>query len=134
MGCFADDTLVYLEKDDSMKTLDKVIETFCVASTAKFNMDKTEILPIGRKEFREEMIETCKMGNNIISNDKKIIQEGESMRTLGSWVGNAKVDTLQWEKILKSQEKVIEVWNKMNLTTKGKELVLKSLVQSKAVF
>ena len=30
--------------------------------------------------------------------------------------------------------KDIEVWSKMNLTTKGKELVLKSLVQSKAVF
>ena len=134
VNLFADDTLVYLGKDDNMNTLDQIIGTFCTASTAKFNVDKTEILPVGKKEFREEMIRERKMGENVITIDKRIIKEGESMRTLGSWVGNAKTDTLQWEKIIKSQEKIIESWNKMNLTTKGKELVLKSLVQSKAVF
>ena len=134
VNLFADDTLVYLTKGDDMKMLDNIINMFCKASTAKFNIDKTEILPVGKKEFRENVIETRKMGGNIITEDKKIIKEGESMRTLGSWVGNAKSDTLQWEKIMKSQEKIIDVWSKMNLTTKGKELVLKSLVQSKAVF
>jgi len=134
VNLFADDTLVYLNKNDDMTILDQIIDTFCAASTAKFNIDKTEILPVGKSEFRKEMIENRRMGNNDISNDKKIIKEGESMRTLGSWVGNAKADTVQWEKIIKSQEKIIDIWGKMNLTTKGKELILKSLVQSKAVF
>ena len=134
VNLFADDTLVYLRENDNINVLEKVIEVFCTASTAKFNMDKTEILPIGKREFRERMIETRKMGENEITDDKRIIKEGESMRTLGSWVGNAKTDTLQWEKVIKSQEKVLEIWSKQNLTTKGKELILKSLVQSKAVF
>ena len=134
VNLFADDTLVYLGKNDSMNTLDRIIGTFCMASTAKFNVDKTEILPVGAKEFREGMIANRIMGENNIPIDKKIIKEGESMRTLGSWVGNAKSDTLHWEKIIKSQEKVIDAWSRMNLTTRGKELVLKSLVQSKAVF
>ena len=134
VNLFADDTLVYLRKSDDMTMLERVIGIFCTASTAKFNMDKTEILPIGGKEFRQKMIEERKMGNNIITNDKRIIKEGESMRTLGSWVGNGKNDMTQWNKILRSQEKILEVWSKVNLTLQGKELVLKSLVQSKAVF
>ena len=134
VNLFADDTLVYLAEDDSLEILEKIIDNFCTASTAKFNLDKTEILPVGRKEFRENMIETRKMGKNVIALDKKIIIEGESMRTLGSWVGNQKSDALQWSKIEKSQEKVLEKWKRFNLTTKGKELVLKSLVQSKAIF
>ena len=50
------------------------------------------------------------------------------MRTLGSWVGNKKNDNAQWERIIKNQEKVITIWSKMNISTKGKELVLKALV------
>lgn len=134
VNLFADDTIVYLRKDDNMEVLDKVLNTFCKASTAKFNVNKTEILPIGKAGFRREMIENRRMGINIINGDKKIIKEGESMRTLGSWVGNGKTDSPQWEKIIKSQERIIEKWSRMNLTTKGKELALKSLIQSKAVF
>ena len=134
VNLFADDTLVYLSKEDDMNILDRIIKKFCTASTAKFNIDKTEILPVGKKEFREDMINNRKMGVNVIGNDKRLIAEGESMRTLGSWVGNGKTDTLQWGKIIKAQEKVLDLWSKMRLTMKGKELILKSLVQSKAVF
>ena len=134
VNLFADDTLVYLGKDDSIITLNNTLDIFCRASTAKFNIDKTEILPVGKKEFRQKMIQERKMGQNNIPDNIKIVKYGESMRSLGAWVGNAKNDSLQWEKIIKAQEKTIDMWEKLNLTTKGKELVLKSLVQSKAVF
>ena len=39
---FADDTLVYLREDDDFKTLEKLLQRFCLASTAKFNLNKTE--------------------------------------------------------------------------------------------
>ena len=134
VNLFTDDTIVYLRKDDNMEVLDMVLNTFCKVSTVKFNVNKTEILPIGKARFRKEMIEKCRMGTNIIDEDKKIIKEGESMRTLGSWVGNGKTDSPHWERIIKLQEKIIEKWSRMNLTTKGKELALKSLIQLKAVF
>jgi hypothetical protein len=134
VNLFADDTLVYLSEKDDIKKLEEIIDTFCKASTAKFNMEKTEYLPIGSKEFRKKLITERTMGENKIEEKIKIIKEGESMRTLGAWVGNYRDDGIQWERIIKSQEKVIERWAKMNMSLKGKEIVLKALVQSKAIF
>ena len=134
VSLFADDTLVYLKESDNLNELRNIIDTFCKASTARFNMEKTEYLPIGNKEYREKVIRTRKFGNNKIENNVKIIKEGEAMRTLGSWVGNDANINVQWEEILKKQEETMEVWSKTNMSLKGKEIILKALVHSKAMF
>jgi len=132
VNLFADDTLVYISETDDVKELEVKINSFCKASTAKFNEEKTEYLPVGHPKYREEVIRNRKIGEYIINEKEKIIKEGESMRTLGSWVGNKKNDNMQWDKIIKAQEKIIDMWSNTNLTYKGKEIILKSLVQSKA--
>lgn len=86
---FADDTLIYTNATDDFKILEHIIETFCTASTAKFNKEKTEYLPIGPPEFREKVIRTRSINESWkIPDNIKIIKEGEAMRTLGTWVGN----------------------------------------------
>ncbi|KIM34726.1 hypothetical protein M413DRAFT_37372, partial [Hebeloma cylindrosporum] len=131
---FADDTLVYLRKDDDFKILEEILARFCMASTAKFNLDKTEYLPIGEKDFRKEVVENRKVGNNRIPPGVRIIKDGDAMRTLGAWVGNNADTTKQWETIVKNQEKIIDIWKGNHLSYQGKALVLKALVQSKAIF
>ena len=37
---FADDTMIYLHEDDNIETLMNILNTFCTASTAKFNVEK----------------------------------------------------------------------------------------------
>ena len=39
--------LVYLNKGDKIKDLEKMIKEFCIASIAKFNFEKIDALPIG---------------------------------------------------------------------------------------
>jgi hypothetical protein len=134
VSLFADDTLVYLRETDDLNELRKIINIFCKASTARFNMEKTEYLPIGRKEYREKVIEERKFGENEIEEGVKIIEEGESMRTLGAWVGNETNAEIQWEAIIKKQEDSIKIWSSMNMSLKGKEIILKALIQSKAMF
>jgi endonuclease/exonuclease/phosphatase family metal-dependent hydrolase len=134
VSLFADDTLVYLREADDMSVLKKIIDTFCEASTARFNMEKTEYLPIGNKAFRKEVLESRKMGFNKIEEGVTIVKDGEAMRTLGAWVGNETQATLQWEKILEKQEESINRWKKTNMSFKGKEIILKALIQSKAIF
>ena len=57
------------------------------------------------------------------------------MRTLGMWVGNGTSTDVQWGEVLKKQEEVIEAWSKTNMSMKeGKEIILKALIQSKAIF
>jgi ribonuclease HI/exonuclease III len=134
VSLFADDTLVYLRQKDDLNILKNVVELFCTASTAKFNIEKTEILPIGNPKFREKMINEKRMGRNEIEPDLKIIKEGEAMRTLGAWVGNELNDDHLWEKILDTQRTIMERWDSMHPSLKGRELILKALIQSKALF
>lgn len=52
---FADDTTTFLSAEDDLQTLEEILEDWCIASRAKFNTTKTEIIPMGVKEFREEL-------------------------------------------------------------------------------
>jgi ribonuclease HI/exonuclease III len=131
---FADDTLVYLGSKDDMKVLKKIIDKFCLATTAKFNIEKTECLPLGNKEQRIKIIQTRKIGINNIDKEIKIIKDGECMRTLGAWVGNDNGKVDKWNKIIQDQEQLMELWQRMHPSLKGKEILLKTLIQSKAVF
>ena len=94
-------------------------------------MEKTEYLPVGNKTFRQNVIESRKLGNNKIEIGVKIIKEGEAMRTLGAWVGNETNTDLQWNEILTKQESVIKAWSKTNMSLKE---ILKALIQLKAKF
>jgi len=68
VSLFIDDTLVYMNKKDDNKILEQTIRNFCKVSTAKFNNEKSEILPIGTKEYRNNIIKTRTI--NKTNNDK----------------------------------------------------------------
>lgn len=58
---FADDTTVFLHKDDSYKNLVNILEHWCTASGAKFNIAKTEVIPLGKEDYRTNHIELRKL-------------------------------------------------------------------------
>ena len=130
---FADDTIVYLNEQDNLNKVWKTIDKFCKASTAKFNKDKTEVLPIGTKEYRQKLITTRKLNNkrnNKFEETIRIIPEGTAMRTLGAWVGNKAEPTTKWNEIVLKQKETIKKWETMHTSLRGKELILKALVTS----
>lgn len=133
---FADDTTVILKEKDSFSELKKVLEPFCIASTAKFNLSKTEILPIGSPLFRRELIRKGYMGDDPMNTIEgaTIIKESQPMRVLGCWIGNECEIEEQWETILKKQENILKQWSRTNLSLKGKEMIAKQLIQSRAIF
>ncbi|EIW60552.1 uncharacterized protein TRAVEDRAFT_105237, partial [Trametes versicolor FP-101664 SS1] len=49
---FADDTTVYLSSNDEYADVCEVTARWCRAARARFNAEKTEILPIGSPEYR----------------------------------------------------------------------------------
>lgn len=46
--------MVYLIEHDDFGALTDTLQFWCKASGAKFNTSKTEIIPIGTKEYREK--------------------------------------------------------------------------------
>lgn len=58
---FADDTTVYLSADDGFGELQEILDRWCLAAGAKFNISKTEIIPMGTPEYREILRQKCFM-------------------------------------------------------------------------
>ena len=53
VNLYADDTTVYLSESDRYDTLEYILTRWCRTSGAKFNVEKTEVIPIGTKQHRE---------------------------------------------------------------------------------
>ncbi len=48
---FADDITIFFHENDNVKELMKILDVWCLASGARFNVAKTKIIPIGQKNF-----------------------------------------------------------------------------------
>ena len=59
VSLFADDTTVYLSENDNIGDLYAILQTWCIASGAKFNLEKTEVILIGTKEYRAQVSQTA---------------------------------------------------------------------------
>lgn len=134
---FADDTTVYLSRRDDFKDLQAVLDTWCSAAKARFNISKTEVIPIGTKTFRKEMAETYQATGTWMNYPKGVhfAQEGEAIRILGAFFGNGIVRTDVWTLVLnkivamrKPLMQVIARWKEGHATVQGKRHVIQMIV------
>jgi len=127
---FADDTTTFLSEDDNMEDLQIILTKWCNASTAKFNIQKTEVIPIGTQEHRAKVIETRRVKDSYeeIPNNIHIARDGEPVRILGSWVGN-KIDNENiWSVQLDKIDHSLKRWEKCNPTIEGRKLIVQIVV------
>ncbi|TFK54347.1 hypothetical protein OE88DRAFT_1624744 [Heliocybe sulcata] len=99
---FADDTTVYLRKADRYADLILCLETWCRASGARFNSEKTEIIPVGSASHRSRVLTTrCLHPDDTpLPASIHIAQDGEAVRSLGAWIGNNVDNSAPWEATL----------------------------------
>ncbi|XP_006455129.1 hypothetical protein AGABI2DRAFT_44294, partial [Agaricus bisporus var. bisporus H97] len=120
---FADDTTVFLSKKDDYQALNSILLKWCHASRAKFNITKTEIIPIGSPIYRNLFYETRKIneGNGPpIEQSIHIAGDGELVRILGAWIGNGGREENPWNRVLTKVENHLKNWKKGNLGLEGK--------------
>lgn len=89
---------------------------------AKFNVEKTEIIPCESIEYRERLIGTRKNNENNKPIEKKIYmaEEKEAVQLLGGWLGNQ----LDWAKALDKMTKTLTNWVKSNPSTNGRRHIV----------
>jgi hypothetical protein len=131
VNMFADDTTLYLSDIDRFDIIETILNEWCEASGAKFNIEKTEIIPIGTEEHRRTIIVTRKINplDREQLNDRiHIAKDGEAVRSLGAWIGNNANDLTPWETILDTIRKKLEQWNKTHPTLYGKRLIVQAII------
>ncbi len=134
---FADDTTVYLSRGDDFQILQTVLDTWCSAAKARFNLSKTEIIPIGSPEFREEMSSTYRATGSWENYPQgvHVAEDGEAVRILGAFIGNGidqvAVWTLVLNKIVAMRKPLMEViarWKNGHATIQGKKHVVQMII------
>jgi exonuclease III len=87
---FADDTTVYLHHTDDFNDLRSILNKWCSASGAAFNIHKTYAVPIGTEDYRQQVIRERRLseGHAQIPDDVQIIPDGKTIRLLGATIGN----------------------------------------------
>ncbi len=134
---FADDTTVYLSSRDDFATLQRVLDTWCSAAKARFNISKTEIIPIGNPEYREEMARTYRATGAWQNYPRgvHVAQEGEAVRILGAFFGNGIAQADIWSLVLtkivaikKPLMHAIARWKMGHATLQGKKHVIQMIV------
>lgn len=110
---FADDTTVYLDESDSWADLQEILAKWCKASKARFNIEKTEVIPIGPKRARARLIERRQLSDSLaIPEGIKITKDGDSVRILGARIGNGVSHDDIWKPTLEKIERQLYLWNK----------------------
>ncbi|KAK0435593.1 uncharacterized protein EV420DRAFT_1623587 [Desarmillaria tabescens] len=84
---FADNTTTFLDENDDFNDLMCLLDTWCLASGACFNVTKTQIIPIGSKDFRLKLSTCWKAKDNFneILRNIHIVKEKEAIQILGDW-------------------------------------------------
>ncbi|EJD38776.1 hypothetical protein AURDEDRAFT_33367, partial [Auricularia subglabra TFB-10046 SS5] len=136
ISLFADDTCVFLSEFDDPAQLKNILDRWCLAAGAKFNIKKTEIVPLGTSVFREKLLTTRRMHDECAAFDEstKIAAQGEPVRLLGVYIGNGIDQQGPWESIIDSIDKRLERWNLRSLTLTGKAIVARSIVAGKTQY
>lgn len=127
---FADDTTVYLCESDDYEDLLKLLGLWCRASGAKFNKAKTEIIPIGTKEYRKQLLDSRKInpGRTEIDPSVHIAGEKEPTRILGAWIGNGIDNAAVWSKQMDKVDTALERWGRTRPTVFGRRLIVQMIV------
>ena len=128
---FADDTTVYLSETDSIEDLQTILTKWCGVSGAKFNIEKTEIIPLGSREQREEIIQSRKLNQTnreTIPAHIHVAKDGEPVRILGAWIGNNVDQATTWAPILEDCCKRLKRWGAARHSLEGRRLIVQMQV------
>jgi hypothetical protein len=127
---FADDTTVYLSSKDNLNNLRSILEEWCKASRAKFNIAKTEVIPIGMpgywiwaRESRKLHAAHDEVGENMCFN-----RDGELVRLLGVWIGNGIDNVVPWAPVIEKIERSLERWDRSHPSIEGQWLIIQIVV------
>jgi hypothetical protein len=123
---FADDTTVYLTKDDNFETLQNILD-------AKFNTSKTEIIPVGPKTYWQKLRETKKLNEHCSTTlppGPKVAKDGQAIRILGAWIGNETDEQAIWSPIIEKIEKSLKRWERVHPTVEGRKIIIQRTIGS----
>ncbi|KAG2054579.1 hypothetical protein BDR06DRAFT_883937 [Suillus hirtellus] len=127
---FSNNTTVYLTNKDNFETPNNILNRWCNASRAKFNKSKTEVIPIGTKEYCQNLLKTRKLNEHStpILEDVNITQDKTATKILGAWVRNGTNEHNIWSPTLEKIDASLKRWEKCHPTVEGQKIIIQCTI------
>ena len=132
VSLFSDDTTVYLSENDNVEDLYAILTKWCLPSGTKFNIEKTEVIPIGKREYRDEVVRTARTNPISATFDQniRIAKDGQAIRMLGAWIGNNIDDSAIWSPILEKIDSRLQRWDRKKPSIEGRKIIIQWTIGS----
>jgi hypothetical protein len=131
LSLFVDDSAVFTSKNDSVKSLFTTLDRWCMASGAKFNKEKTVIIPVGSLEYRNHVSESPRLNptsTEQIQEDIQILSDSKTTRYLGAQCDNKQNNIEPWPMIISKIENQLKTWEKAYPTLEGCKLITQMMI------
>jgi len=127
---FADDTTIFMDKGDSFMDLQNILDKWCSASGTRFNISKTNTLPVGTKVYHSSVIDSRQLNLNQepIPIGMNIVEDGSAVRALEAYVGNQINQPVIWLPTIEKIEADLHHWEKGHPTTEGRRLIVNMVI------
>ncbi|KAA1466710.1 hypothetical protein DENSPDRAFT_856326 [Dentipellis sp. KUC8613] len=121
ISLFADDTALYLSEHDRYHDVKAILDQWCTALGACFNIHKTEVTAT-RKLHPDDPTP--------LPTGITIAPDHHAIRYLGAWIGNNLDDDAPWETTLDKIRNTLNAWLSAYPTLAGKRHVIQMVVGS----
>jgi len=129
VALYTDDINLFLSENDSVPGLASCLEVMSLAIGSKFNLDKTDVKPVGTEGFVRRCHEEQRMGPSTLPG-AYILPPEDPLRILGVWVGNASLALPRWKQIESHISKLIRQWMAIGASVQNRCVLAKALMQS----
>jgi Reverse transcriptase (RNA-dependent DNA polymerase) len=130
INLFTDDMVIYANKWDNFGEIQHMLDLWCKVAGAKFNWEKTEIIPIGTKVYCESVINMWRLNPEDTPLDESIhiAHDGKTICSLGAWIGNNAEEDLAWEPIVDKIRDSLKHWGRIHPMLDGKKTIMQAIV------
>jgi len=130
---YADDINLFLSREDSVLAVSDCLASVSYAIGSKFNLDKTDVKPVGPHKFQLACYNTQSMGGASLPG-AHILPPADPLRILGIWVGSRDFAADRWAQIDKHVKKIISQWRAIGMSVQNQSLLAKALMLSRCHF
>jgi len=126
---YADDINLFLGAQDSIPDISNCLTEVAHTIGSTFNMDKTDVKPVGPHTFQVECFTNQSMGGAIIPG-AHILPPADPLRVLGVWVGSRDNAMQRWSQVDAHMKKIISQWRAISASVRNRSLLAKALMLS----
>ena len=130
---YADDINLFLGREDSIPRISHCLDSVSYAIRSKFNMEKTDVKPVGLHAFQLACYNGQNMGDSSLPG-AHILPPADPLCILGIWVGSRDFANNRWEQISKHIKKIISQWQAIRASARNRSLLSKALMLSRCHF